>query len=68
MSNLVKVIKSCVGGFEIVGAKKIVREINKAFESGTIPYTEFKACKDALVDNLTYPEHDRIKILNMFKI
>jgi hypothetical protein len=43
-----------------------VKEINKSFASNVIAYNEYKACKDALVDNLTNPEHDRIRILNMF--
>jgi hypothetical protein len=66
MSKLEKMIRGATGGFEIVAAKKIVKEINKSFASNVIAFNEYKACKDALVDNLTNPEHDRIRILNMF--
>ncbi len=66
MTKLEKMIRSAVGGFEIVAAKRIVKEINKCFCSNAIGFQEYKACKDALVDNLTNPEHDRIRILNMF--
>jgi hypothetical protein len=66
MTKLEKMIRGAVGGFEIVAAKKIVKEINKSFSSNVIGFNEYKACKDALVDNLTNPEHDRIRILNMF--
>ena len=59
-------IKNTRGGFEIVAAKKIVKEINKSFSSNVIGFNEYKECKDALVNNLTNPEHDRIRILNMF--
>jgi hypothetical protein len=66
MTKLEKMIRGAVGGFEIVAAKKIVKEINKSFSGNVIGFNEYKACKDALVDNLTNPEHDRIRILNMF--
>lgn len=66
MSKLEKMIRNTIGGFEIVAAKKIVKEINKSFASNVIAFKEYQACKDALVDNLTNPEHDRIRILNMF--
>ncbi len=64
--KLEKMIKSVIGGFEIVAAKKIVKEINSAFNANTLSFNEYKACKDALIDNLTNPEHDRTKLLNMF--
>jgi hypothetical protein len=66
MTKLEKMIRGVVGGFEIVAAKKIVKEINKSFSGNVISFNEYKACKNALVDNLTNPEHDRIRILNMF--
>jgi len=64
--TLEKMIKSVIGGFEIVAAKKIVKEINSGFAANALSYDEYKVCKDALIDNLTNPEHDRTKLLNMF--
>ena len=66
MTKLEKMIRGAAGGFEIVPAKKIVKEINKSFSSNVIGFQEYKACKDALIDSLANPEHDRIRILNMF--
>lgn len=68
MKNIANTIKNVEGGFEIVGAKKIVRGLNDAFMGGHIDYDVYKECKNALIDNLTNPEFDRIRISNMFVI
>lgn len=55
-------------GFEIIGARKLCKALNNAFLSGVLCYADYTARKFALIENLTSPEHDRIKILNMFII
>jgi hypothetical protein len=55
-------------GFEIRGAKRTCNALNKAFLSGVLCFADYKARKHALIENLTNPEHDRIKILNLFVI
>jgi hypothetical protein len=66
MSLLERKISNINGGLEIVAAKKIVKEINKSFMSNVIGYNEYVACKNALINNLTNPEFDRVRLLNMF--
>jgi len=66
MTKLERMIRGTAGGFEIIRAKKIVKEINNAFVSNAMGYEEYKDCKEALIDNLANPEHDRIRLLNMF--
>ena len=60
-------IRKTLGGWYWVQAKKVVKDINKAFELGLFSVEEYQECKDSLIDNLAQPEHDRIRILNMFK-
>jgi hypothetical protein len=61
-------IQNIAYGYEIVGARKLCRALNAAFISGVLCFADYKARKYALIENLTNPEHDRIKILNMFVI
>lgn len=59
-------IRKAEGGWFWKDAKKLVKDINKAFKSGLISIEEYKEFKDSLIDNLAQPEHDRIRLLNMF--
>ena len=59
-------IRNAEGGWFWKDAKKVVKEINDAFMSGLFSIEESKECKDSLIDNLAQPEHDRIRLLNMF--
>ena len=59
-------IRKAGGGWFWKDAKKVVKDINEAFKSGLFSIDECVDCKDSLIDNLAQPEHDRIKLLNMF--
>ena len=60
------VIRTAEGGWFWVQAKKVVKEVNAAFKAGLFTLEESKECKDSLIDNLAQPEHDRVRLLNMF--
>lgn len=59
-------IRKAEGGWYWAQAKKVVKDINEAFKSGLFSIEECKECKESLIDNLAQPEHDRVKLLNMF--
>jgi hypothetical protein len=67
MKLIEKDIRNAEGGFGIAGAKKLVKAINEAFTAGALSFVDYLALKNALIDNLAEPEHDRIKIANSFK-